>query len=198
MRAAPALRLGDQVPGTYGGLKAWEADAPEAAFDSIGFPGAPQTAPVDGPEGPLLIVPGLESGVDALDARTGVTVWSAGDPRTVGEVESEDDGQFGMPWGGQGVIPELGLVVVTDAGWTRFYDSATGKTVSERKESEFAALSSGRRFVLVSDEDSTTMWPSSTGDPSSAGPRRAGRTSRTAARTGTAAAACLRVRPLNS
>lgn len=144
--------------GTTGGLKAWEADAPEAAFDSIGFPGAPQTAPVDGPEGPLVIVPGLESGVDALDARTGATVWSAGDPRPVGEVESEDDGQFGMPWGGQGVIPELGLVVVTDAGWTRFYESATGKTVSERKGSEFAALSSGRRFVLVSDEDSTTMW----------------------------------------
>lgn len=73
-------------------------------------------------------------------------------------MEAADDGQFGMPWGGQGVIPELGLVVVTDAGWTRFYDSATGKTVSERKGSEFAALSSGRRFVLVSDEDSTTMW----------------------------------------
>lgn len=144
--------------GSTGGLKAWTADAPEAGLDSLGFPGAPQTAPVDGPDGPLVIVPGLQKSVDALDARTGRTVWSAGDVRTVSAPTAEDDAQFGMPWGGQGVLPDLGLVVVTDAGTTRFYEAATGREVSEKQTSEFASLSSSRRFVLVSDEDSTTMW----------------------------------------
>lgn len=144
--------------GSTGGLKAWTADAPETALDSIGFPGAPQTAPVDGLDGPLVIVPGLRKAVDALDARTGKTVWSAGDTRTPAAPAAEDDAQFGMPWGGQGVLPDLGLVVVTDAGATRFFAAATGRQVSEEPASEFAALSSSRRFVLVSDEDSTTMW----------------------------------------
>ncbi len=89
--------------GSTGGLKAWTADAPEAGLDSLGFPGAPQTAPVDGPDGPLVIVPGPQKSVDALDARTGRTVWSAGDVRTVSAPTAEDDAQFGMPWGGQGV-----------------------------------------------------------------------------------------------
>ena len=56
------------------------------------------------------------------------------------------------------MLPDLGVVVVTDAGTTRFYEAATGREVSEKQTSEFASLSSSRRFVLVSDEDSTTMW----------------------------------------
>lgn len=132
--------------GSDGSPQAWYADAPETALESIGAYGTPQHVPVDSEDGTLLVVPGSESGIAALDAQTGETVWEAGD--------SAGD----MPWGGQGVLAELGLVVVADNKKTSFYESATGKFVDEHPAGEYARLSSGKRVALVADEASTTMW----------------------------------------
>lgn len=132
--------------GSDGSPQGWYADAPETALESIGAFGTPQYSPVDTKGGTLLVVPGSESGLLALNAKTGKTVWEAGDA-------TRD-----MPWGGQGVLPELGLVIVTDSKKTSFYESETGKLVDDHPASEYARLSSGQRVVLVADEASTTMW----------------------------------------
>lgn len=132
--------------GSDGSPQGWYADAPEMALESIGEYGTPQFSPVDTEDGTLLILPGIESGIMALNAATGKTVWQAGDAAS------------DMPWGGQGVLPELGLVLVTDNKKTSFYESATGKLVDDFRASEYARLSSGKRVALVADEESTTMW----------------------------------------
>lgn len=132
--------------GSDGSPQGWFADAPEVAVESIGAHGTPQYSPIDTKEGTLLVVPGSESGITALNAETGKTVWEAGDYTS------------DMPWGGQGVLPELGLVVITDNKKTSFYETATGKVVDDHPASEYARLSSGKRVALVADEASTTMW----------------------------------------
>lgn len=133
--------------GSVGSLQGWYADAPEVALESIGTYGAPQNSPIDAEDETLVVVPGVESGVMALNAETGKTVWEAGDSTT-----------SDMPWGGQGVFPELGLVIVTDNKKTSFYESDTGKLVDEHPASEYAQLRSGKRVALVAGEESTTMW----------------------------------------
>lgn len=132
--------------GSDGSPQGWFSDAPETALESIRAFGTPQYSPVDTKDGTLLVVPGSESGIMALNANTGKTVWEAGD--ATGD----------MPWGGQGVLPELGLVIVTDSKKTSFYESETGKLVDDYPASEYARLSSGKRVALVADEQSTTMW----------------------------------------
>lgn len=132
--------------GSNGSPQGWYADAPEIALESIGAFGTPQSSPVDTEEGTLLVVPGNESGIMALNAESGEIVWKEGDYRN------------DMPWGGQGVLPELGLVVVTDNKKTSFYESTTGKLIDDHPASEYARLSSGQRVALVADEESTTMW----------------------------------------
>ncbi len=145
--------------GSDGGPQGWFADAPETALDVIGLPGAPQSVPVDAGERALVVVPGLDTSVMALDAATGETAWTAGAPVTRSPASSAaETDDSGPTWGGQGVLPELGLAVVTDAQTTSFYDAATGTTVSEHPAPEFATLTSGSRFALVSGERSTTMW----------------------------------------
>lgn len=132
--------------GSDGSPQGWSADAPEMALESIGTYGTPQYFPVDTKDGTLLVVPGNESGIMALNSETGKTVWKAGDTTS------------DMPWGGQGVLPELDLVIVTDSKKTSFYESETGKLVDDHPASEYARLSSGQRVALVADEESTTMW----------------------------------------
>ncbi|MCM1011327.1 MULTISPECIES: PQQ-binding-like beta-propeller repeat protein [unclassified Brevibacterium] len=145
--------------GSEGGPQGWFADAPETALDVVGLPGAPQSVPVDAGERALVVVPGLDTSVLALDAATGETAWTAGAaaPRAPVSATAETV-DSGPTWGGQGVLPELGLVVVTDAQTTSFYDAATGRTMSEHPAPEFATLTSGSRFALVSGDRSTTMW----------------------------------------
>lgn len=132
--------------GSDGSSQGWYADAPEMALESIGASGTPQYSPVDTESGTLLVVPSSESGIMAVNAESGETVWNAGDY------------QSDMPWGGQGVLPELGLVVITDNKKTSFYESATGKHVTDHPAGEYARLSSGQRVALVAEEESTTMW----------------------------------------
>lgn len=132
--------------GSDGSPQGWFADAPEIAVEAMGFHGAPQTAPVDTSDGTLLVVPGQESGIMALNAETGEMVWAAGD-------YAADE-----PWGGQGILPELDLVIVADNGNTSFYESASGKLVYEQSAGDYAQLSSGRRVVLTAANESTTMW----------------------------------------
>ncbi|GAA4284460.1 hypothetical protein GCM10022261_19910 [Brevibacterium daeguense] len=125
----------------------WYSDAGGMRdFDSVGTHYSPQRAAVDGPDGPLIIVPGLESSIMALDAGSGERIWEAG----------EHPGE--NPWGGQGYLPAVGKVVVADGKKTTFYDAVTGEEQDSHPAEEFAALSSGTRFAVVSGSESSQMW----------------------------------------
>lgn len=139
--------------GSNGSPDGWFADAPETAVDSFGFPGGPQSVPVDAGDRALLIVPGVDSAVMALDAATGETVWTAGKPAA-----SPPESGMSPTWGGQGALPDLGLVGVTDSKKTSFFEADTGKLVDEHTAGEYAQLSSGHRFLVVADEETSTMW----------------------------------------
>lgn len=139
--------------GSNGSPDGWFADAPETAVDSFGFPGGPQSVPVDAGDRALLIVPGVDSAVMALDAATGETVWTAGKPAA-----SPPESGMSPTWGGQGALPDLGLVGVTDSKKTSFFEADTGKLVDEHKAGDYAQLSSGHRFLVVADEETSMMW----------------------------------------
>lgn len=132
--------------GSDGSPEGWFAAAPESALDTLIYTGVPKTVPFDIDGQAAVIAPGPESGIIALDAATGKKVWSAGEYTST------------TPWGGQGVLPDVGLVVITDNKRTSFYDSETGELVDEHKADEYDELTSGYSTVLVAGEKSTTMW----------------------------------------
>ena len=68
-----------------------------------------------------------------------------------------EEGLTGV-WGGQGALPDVGLVVVTDNKKTTFFNAKTGKPVSDRPAGDYADLSSSQRFVIATNEDTSTMW----------------------------------------
>lgn len=137
--------------GSDGSAEGWYAEAPEAAVAVIGSRGGPQWDPVDNGDQALLIVPAPQDGISALDAATGKTVWTTDGPRL------RDEGETGR-WGGQGVLPDLGLIVVTDNKKTTFFEAKTGKPVSDHPAGDYADLSSSQRFVIATNEDTSTMW----------------------------------------
>lgn len=132
--------------GSDGSPEGWFADAPEMAFDTVLYSGAPRTVPFDSRGKAAVLAPGPDGGVVAIDAATGKTAWNAGDYRST------------TPWGGEGVLPDVGLVVLTDNKKTSFYDSDTGRLVEEHKADQYDELTSGYSTILVAGEKSTTMW----------------------------------------
>lgn len=132
--------------GSDGSPTGWFADAPESALDTLLYSGVPKTVPFDIKGRAVVVAPGPESGIIAIDAATGKKAWIAGDYTST------------TPWGGQGVLPDVGLVVVTDNKKTNFYDLETGKLVDAQKAEEYDQLTSGYSTVLVAGEKSTTMW----------------------------------------
>lgn len=108
--------------------------------------GGAQYAAVDGPAGPLLVVPTLDHSVSALDAATGEVVWAS-------EAQGGPD-----PWGGQGYLPDLDLVPVVDDGELTFYDAATGEVRDSVGVADVASLSSTTRFLLVTEDQTSRLW----------------------------------------
>lgn len=137
--------------GSDGAVDGWYADAPEAAVARIGGLGGPQWEPVDHGDQTLVVVPATDGGIAALDAADGKPVWTTDGPRM------REEGLTGV-WGGQGALPDVGLVVVTDNKKTTFFDAKTGKPVSDRPAGDYADLSSSQRFVIATNEDTSTMW----------------------------------------
>lgn len=130
---------------------AWqsEEEAPESVIE-YATPesdiGGAQYAAVDGPEGPLLVVPTVDSSVAAFDAASGEVVWSS-------EAQGGSD-----PWGGQGYLPDLDLVPVVDDGALTFYDAVTGEAHDSVDVADFASLSSTTRFLLVTEDRTSRLW----------------------------------------
>ena len=130
---------------------AWQSEeqAPESVLE-YATPesdiGGAQYAAVDGPEGPLLVVPTVDSSVAAFDAASGEVVWSS-------EAQGGSD-----PWGGQGYLPDLDLVPVVDDGELTFYDAATGEAHDSLDVADFASLSSTTRFLLVTEDRTSRLW----------------------------------------
>ncbi|WP_166821730.1 outer membrane protein assembly factor BamB family protein [Brevibacterium limosum] len=137
--------------GSDGAVDGWHADAPEAAVAVIGGLGGPQWEPVDHGDQTLVVVPAPRDGIAALDAATGKTVWTTDGPRL------KEEGETGR-WGGQGILPDLGLIVVTDNKKTTFFDAKTGKPVSDHPAGDYSDQSSSGRFVIATNEDTSTMW----------------------------------------
>jgi outer membrane protein assembly factor BamB len=137
--------------GSDGAVDGWYADAPEAAAARIGGLGGPQWEPVDHGDQTLVVVPGPQDGIAALDAATGKAVWTTDGPRM------REEGATGS-WGGQGVLPDLGLIVVTDNKKTTFFNAMTGKPVSDHPAGDYADLSTSGRFAIATNEDTSTMW----------------------------------------
>ncbi|MGC2939196.1 MULTISPECIES: PQQ-binding-like beta-propeller repeat protein [unclassified Brevibacterium] len=137
--------------GSDGAVDGWYADAPEAAAAVIGGLGSPQWEPVDIGGQTAVIVPAPEGGIAALDAATGKPVWTTDGPKL------KEEGETGY-WGGQGVLPDLGLIVVTDHKKTTFFEVKTGKPVSDHPAGDYSDLSSSGRFVIATNEDTSTMW----------------------------------------
>lgn len=137
--------------GSDGAVDGWYSDAPEAAVARIGGLGGPQWEPVDHGDQTLVVVPAADSGIAALDAATGKPVWTTGGPKL------REEGETGS-WGGQGVLPDVGLVVVTDNKKTTFFNAKTGKPVSDHPAGDYAELTSSGRFAIATDEDTSTMW----------------------------------------
>ena len=98
----------------------------------------------------LIIVPASEGGIAALDASTGKSVWTTDGPRL------REPGNVGQ-WGGQGALPDLGLVVLADKKKMTFFDAKTGKPVSDHSVGDYADLTSSQRFVVVGGEEKSTM-----------------------------------------
>ncbi|MCU4296139.1 hypothetical protein D3I60_03405 [Brevibacterium permense] len=132
--------------GSDGSPEGWFADAPEMAVDTLLYTGSPKTVPFDSSGKAAVLAPGPDGGAVAIDAATGKTAWNTGKYRST------------TPWGGQGVLPDVGLVVLTDNKKTSFYDTDTGRLVDEHKADEYDQLTSGFSTVLVAGEKSTTMW----------------------------------------
>ncbi|SDS09022.1 PQQ-like domain-containing protein [Brevibacterium siliguriense] len=132
--------------GSDGSPRGWFADAPEMAVDTLLYTGSPTTVPFDSSGKTAVLAPGPDGGAVAIDAATGKTAWNTGKYRST------------TPWGGQGVLPDVGLVVLTDNKKTSFYDMDTGRLVDEHKADEYDQLTSGFSTVLVAGETSTTMW----------------------------------------
>ncbi|GAA1512627.1 PQQ-binding-like beta-propeller repeat protein [Brevibacterium permense] len=137
--------------GSDGAVDGWYADAPEAAVARIGGLGGPQWEPVDHGDQTLVVVPAAESGIAALDAANGKPVWTTSGPKL------REEGETGS-WGGQGVLPDLGLIVVTDNKKTTFFNAKTGKPVSDHPAGDYAELTSSGRFAIATNEDTSTMW----------------------------------------
>jgi hypothetical protein len=137
--------------GSDGAVDGWFADAPETAAEILGFPGGPQWEPVDVGDKTLIIVPASEGGIAALDAASGKSVWTTDGPKLKGP---DSSGR----WGGQGVLPDVGLVVLADNKKTTFFEAKTGKPVSDHSVGDYADLTSSQRFVVVSSEEKSTMW----------------------------------------
>lgn len=130
---------------------AWQSE--EQAPESVTEYATPESdiggaryAAVDGPEGPLLVVPTVDSSVAAFDAASGEVVWSS-------EAQGGSD-----PWGGQGYLPDLDLVPVVDDGELTFYDAATGEAHDSLDVADFASLSSTTRFLLVTEDQTSRLW----------------------------------------
>lgn len=137
--------------GSDGAVDGWFANAPEAAAEVLGYPGGPQWEPVDVGARTLIIVPASEGGIAALDASTGKSVWTTDGPQLKGP---DSSGR----WGGQGVLPDLGLIVLADNKKTTFFEAKTGKSVSDHSVGDYAELTSSQRFVVVGGEEKSTMW----------------------------------------
>ncbi|MEY8570362.1 outer membrane protein assembly factor BamB family protein [Brevibacterium linens] len=137
--------------GSDGAAEGWYADAPEASVARIGGLGGPQWEPVDHGDQTIIVVPAADGGIAALDAATGKAVWTTDGPRM------REEGETGS-WGGQGVLPDVGLIVVTDNKKTTFFNAKTGKPVSDHPAGDYADLSSSQRFVIATNEDTSTMW----------------------------------------
>lgn len=137
--------------GSDGAVDGWYADAPETAVARIGGLGGPQWEPVDHGDQTLVVVPAAESGIAALDAANGKPVWTTDGPRL------REEGETGS-WGGQGVLPDVGLIVVTDNKKTTFFNAKTGKPVSDHAAGDYAELTSSGRFAIATNEDTSTMW----------------------------------------
>src|SRR5699024_2051776 len=136
--------------GSDGAVDGWFADAPEVAAEVLGYLGGPQWEPVDVGDKTLIIVPASEGGIAALDASTGKSVWTTDGPRL------REPGNVGQ-WGGQGALPDLGLVVLADNKKMTFFDAKTGKPVSDHSVGDYADLTSSQRFVVVGGEEKSTM-----------------------------------------
>src|SRR5699024_6486920 len=150
MSAGSAVRFWVKYQGSDGAVDGWFADAPEVAAEVLGYLGGPQWEPVDVGDKTLIIVPASEGGIAALDASTGKSVWTTDGPRL------REPGNVGQ-WGGQGALPDLGLVVLADNKKMTFFDAKTGKPVSDHSVGDYADLTSSQRFVVVGGEEKSTM-----------------------------------------
>lgn len=137
--------------GSDGAIDGWYSDAPEAAVARIGGLGGPQWEPIDHGDQTLVVVPAPDGGVVALDAATGKPVWTTDGPKL------REEGETGS-WGGQGVLRDLGLIVVTDNKKTTFFNAKTGKPVSDHPAGDYSDLSTSGRFAIATNEDTSTMW----------------------------------------
>lgn len=130
---------------------AWQSEeqAPESVLE-YATPesdiGGAQYAAVDGPEGPVVVVPTVDSSVTAFDAASGEVVWAS-------EAQGGSD-----PWGGQGYLPDLDFVPVVDDGELTFYDAATGEAHDSFDVADVASLSSTTRFLLVTEDRTSRLW----------------------------------------
>lgn len=115
--------------------------------------------PVDGPEGPLVIMPGLDAGVRATSAADGTTVWEAGP-----DVTPPDPGEENYGYGGNGAFEQAGLIPVLLNDAVHFFtlDGTEPMKAHDVGEDAWASATSGW-FAVVTDggddgDHSTILW----------------------------------------